>query len=136
MFRFSSILALLALLAPAMAATIDMTVVLSDQDGKPIEDQFTRPEGDKDCSHCKPLTLGSAVAHSLFFVGADERDVTPEQKWAWAILADKVRNDKSTALTAAESDLIVRRLGKIYGGIVLMRAIPIIDPNRKPPEIR
>jgi hypothetical protein len=134
------IIALSLLCSPAYAQdkprTVDMTTILHDDAGKPIDDQFTKSEGDKDCSHCKPLTLGNAVAHALFFVGGDEKDVTPEQKWSWATFADKVRNEKQAALTAAEADLVVKRLGKMYGGIVLMRAIPLIDPNRKPPEIK
>jgi len=116
--------------------TVDMTAALLDQDGKPVEDQFTKPAEDKDCSRCQPLTLGNAAAHALFFVSGDEREVTPEQKWSWAVLAEQIRSDPKAALTAAQADLIYRRLGKMYGGLILLRAMPLIDPNRKPPEIK
>src|ERR1700722_16463418 len=116
--------------------TVDMTTVMTDQDGAPIKDQFARTAEDPDCAKCKSLTLGEACAHALFYVGPDEKDVTAEQKWAWATFAERIRNDPKATLTAAEGDLIYRRLGKIFSGIVLMRAMPLIDPNRHPPEIK
>ena len=116
-------------------STVDMTTELKDQDNQPIKDEFER-KGASDCSKCPDLTLGSAAAHALFFVGPDEKDVTPEQKWAWSAWAMEIRKNKAVKLTAPESDLLYKRLGKLYGGIVLMRAMPLIDPNRKPPEIK
>lgn len=135
--RFVSALVLLfATSALSDPLVVDMTTVLTDQDGKVIPDQFTKETDDPTCAKCAPLTLGNAVAHALFFVSSDEKDVTPEQKWAWSVFADRIRRDQHAALTAAESDLVYRRLGKMYGGIILMRAMPLIDPNRKPPEIK
>lgn len=121
--------------AHAQERSVDMTTVLTDQDGAPIKDEFER-KGASDCSKCPDLTLGAASAHALFFVSQDEKDVSPEQKWAWSAWAMEIRKNKSVKLTAPESDLLYKRLGKLYGGIVLMRAMPLIDPNRKPPEIK
>jgi len=114
---------------------VDMTTILTDENDQPIKDEFER-RGALDCSKCPDLTLGAAVTHALFFIGQDERDVTPEQKWAWAAWAMEIRKSNSVKLTNAEGDLLYKRLGKLYGGVVLMRAIPLIDPNRKPPEIK
>jgi hypothetical protein len=116
--------------------TVDMTTVMLDDNGDPIKDQFDRKPDDPSCSKCRDLTLGNAIAHSLFIVGQDERDVTPEQKWAWAAYAEQIRTDKAASIDHAHGDLIYRRLGKMYSGLVLMRAMPLIDPNRKVPEIK
>ncbi len=137
MKTFLAAFALAASLAVAHAGerVVDMTTVLLDQDNQPIKDEFER-KGASDCSKCPDLTLGAAAAHALFFIGQDEKDVTPEQKWGWSTWAMEIRKNTAVKLTAPESDLLYKRLGKLYGGIVLMRAMPLIDPNRKPPEIK
>jgi hypothetical protein len=134
------LIALLALTSVAFAEepkswTVDMTTVLTDENHHPIKDQLDRTDSDPSCSKCHDLTLGKAVAHALFFVGGDEKDVTPEQKWAWAAFADKIRDEKTASINNSQGDLIYKRLGKLYNGVVLMRAMPLIDPNRKPPSI-
>lgn len=116
--------------------TVDMTTPLLDENSKPIKDQFDRTTVDQACDKCSDLTLGVAIAHALFFVGPDEKDVTPEQKWGWAVFAEQNRANKSARIDAPHSDLIYKRLGKLYGGIILMRAMPLIDPNRPVPEIK
>jgi hypothetical protein len=130
------ILSVFACSAYAEPMVVDMTTVLIDQDGKVIKDQYVRDADDVNCDRCPPFTLGAACAHALFLVSADEKDVTAEQKWAWAKFADDIRNKSDVKLNSAQVDLLVKRLGKFYGGVILMRAIPLIDPNRKPPEIR
>ena len=112
---------------------IDMTVVLKDEYGNPMKDIFTR-DGE-DLSSCKELTLGDACAHALHSVSPEEREVTWEQKWSWSTLAERVRKDSKASLNAAEIRLITRRLGKLYGGLILMQAIPLLDPNAKPPLV-
>lgn len=131
----SCLIAFALLYSPAIYAdetktwtTVDMTIVLTDENHRPIKDQL-------DGATPGDLTLGHAVAHALFFVSGDEKDVTPEQKWAWAVLADKIKDDPHAVLTNAEGALIYKRLGKLYNGVVLMRAMPLLDPNRKPPSI-
>lgn len=128
-------ISLLSVTVQAQERTVDMTTVLMDQDGQPIKDEFER-KGASDCSLCPNLTLGMAAAHALFYISQDEKDVTPEQKWSYAVFAESIRKNKAAKLSAPESDLLYKRLGKLYGGIVLMRAMPLIDPNRKPPEIK
>lgn len=134
MFRSSLVaLALLSSVAladePPKSWTVDMTTVLTDENNRPIKDQLS------EASKMTDLTLGHAVAHALFFVGGEEKDVTPEQKWSWAVLADRIKDDAHAQITNTQGDLIYRRMGKLYNGVVLMRAMPLIDPNRKPPAI-
>lgn len=131
------LIALLAVLSyspvladPPMSWTVDMTTVITDENHHPIKDQLDPGEGKNN-----DLTLGHAIAHALFFVNSDEKDVTPEQKWAWAVFADKIKDDAHAQLTNTQGDLIYKRLSKLYNGVVLMRAMPLVDPNRKPPVI-
>jgi len=145
MKKMLTALALIAALFPCSAEeakkqwTVDMTTPLFDEAGVPIKDGFNRNptenKADPDCSNCPQLTVGDAVAHALFFIQQGE-SVTPEQKWSWAILAEKVRKDKAAALNAAQADLIYKRLGILYSGAILMKAMPLIDPNRQPPEVK
>ena len=141
MMKFAAVLALSVTLAGLSAAaappghTIDMTMVLQDEAGKPAKDTLvSEAKGDRDCANCPNLTLGAAVAHSLFATYPDERELSGEDKWARARLAQRVKEDKAAALTANEVTLIKRLLAKAYGPIVLLQAYPVLDPNAKPPE--
>jgi hypothetical protein len=116
--------------------TVDMTTVLTDENGAIVKDEWLRPRDEKDCSKCPDLTLGAAVAHALFYVSPDEHEVTGEQKWAWSALAVRIKSDSAAKLTHAEAALIYQRLGRLYSGIVLLRAMPLIDPNLDVPKIK
>lgn len=116
--------------------TVDMTAVLTDENGSVIKDEWLRPRDEKDCSKCPDLTLGAAVAHALFYVAPEERDVTGEQKWAWSALAVRIKTDPTAKLTHAEAALIYQRLGRLYSGVVLLRAMPLIDPNLEVPKVK
>jgi hypothetical protein len=126
---------MVATVAWADPVIIDMTTVILDEKDKPIKDVIDKDPADTNCVKCLDLTVGHAIAHALFFVAADESGVTAEQKWSWAVLAERVRDDKAATLTAPQAALIEKRLGKLYGGLVMLRVMPMIEPNRKPPEI-
>jgi|ERR1700723_1490597 len=133
---------ILFFLVPALAAeapkswTVDMTTILMDEDGSPIKDTFDRKAGDDACAKCRDLTIGAAAAHALLIVGPDERDVTVEQKWSWAFLAERLRHDKAAKIDNATGDLLYRRIGKMYSGLVLLRIMPLLDPNKPVPTVR
>lgn len=114
--------------------TIDMTAALLDENDKPIPDQagIQRVE---ELAAAPALTLGRAVMHALFATLPEERDVSPEEKWARAALAMQIRDDPAAELTAEQIAKIKRLLGRIYGGLIIMRAFPLLDPNAKVPEL-
>jgi hypothetical protein len=121
---------------------VDMTTVLMGEDGRPARDVFAKDpvaKGQEDpdprCEKCPALRLGVAVSHALFASFPEDHD-TPDQKWARAVLAQRVSEEKAAQLTAEEVAVIKRQLGKAYGGIVLMQAFPLLDPNSKPPEVK
>jgi hypothetical protein len=94
-----------------------------------------RPQ-DVTCRACSIFTVGTAISRALNSVFQDEQQLAGDQKWARSILADRVKTDKSARLTAAETDLIQKLVGKAYGGQIIKQIIPLIDPNHKPPEIK
>lgn len=113
---------------------IDMTTVLFDENGKPtrdvagirrVEDLTTAPE----------LTLGRAVMHALFAAFPDEGELPAEEKWARGLLAMKVKDDPAAELTVEQIAKIKRLVGKLYGGLIIMQAFPLLDPSAKPPEL-
>jgi hypothetical protein len=116
--------------------TVDMTTPILDEEGVPIKDTFDRKAGDDACAKCRDLTIGAAAAHALLIVGQDDRDVTVEQKWSWAFLAERLRHDKAAKIDNATGDLLYRRIGKMYSGLVLLRIMPLLDPNKPVPAVR
>jgi hypothetical protein len=130
-------LALAAMLAFPLAAfavdppaprTIDMTAVLVDQKGKPIPDPTMATPDDPACAKCTPLTLGAAVATALLTERKDEQGLSTLDKAKRATLALRLLDSKAATLTAKETADIVR-LMNVWGGIVVVRALPILDPN-------
>lgn len=146
MFRAAIVLLMLAA-TPAIAEdaakrTIDMTHVMLDEQGKPAPDIMFKepvspgtPDPDPACSKCPRLTLGHAIAHALFAT-FPQNPATPDQKWARAVLAERIKDDPHAALTAEEVTVIKKQMGEAYGGILLVQAFPMIDPNAKVPDIK
>jgi hypothetical protein len=141
MFRFVSILFATILWATAALAdgekpwTVDMTTVIV-VDGKPVPNQFLREKDDPACDKCAPLTLGEATYRALCVGGGNDREANWEQKWAWCKLGERMRYDARAMPTAAETKQIADHIGAMYGPLVIIVAMPLIDPNRKPPEIK
>lgn len=115
--------------------TVNMTQILVDENNQPIKDQFMQGADDPQCLKCKPLTLGAAIAHALFAAMPSEKDVTGEQKFARGMLALRIENDPAAKLTASEVTVIKDLVGKLYGGILVTRIYPVLDPNAGPPPI-
>lgn len=128
------ILAATLIAAPALALgadpprTVDMTTVLLDQKGKPIPDATMATPEDPKCDKCSPLTLGAAVATALLTDRKDEQFLSSIDKAKRATLALRLLDNKAATLTAKETADIVR-LMNIWGGIVVVRSLPILDPN-------
>lgn len=137
--HLAPLLLTLAVSIPPAAAgdgAIDMTFVLHDEAGRPAKDTLMATPDDAACTHCPALTLGRAVAHALFASFPDEREIGAEQKWARAVLAQRIRDDRAVRLDADEIAVVKRLLGKAYGGVVLMQAYPLLDPNARPPAVK
>ena len=135
MLRLAALLCFLPMIALADPRPIDMTTPLVDEVGKPMKDPFEASKDDPDCTKCAVLTLGHAVAHALFFPEKGET-LSGDQKWARGVLAQRVRDAKDAELTSEEITVIKAALAKVFGGIVLVQAYPLLDPNAKPPKVQ
>lgn len=140
------LIAMLAVIAwPAFAdeaRTVDMTTPIKDEKGKSTKDLAEQAgKDDITCAACPVFTVGRAISHALNMLRMDGKDVSGEevsgdQKWSRNILAERIRDSKSATLTVKEAALIEKLIGKAYPGEVIKQVIPLIDPNKKVPEIQ
>ena len=114
---------------------VDMTKPLVDEKGKAIPDATQAEKDDPSCAHCPVFTVGAAIARALNTQFPDEQ-ISGDQKWSRAVLADRIKNDKRAQLTVKEAQVIETVIGKAYSGLVIKQIVPLIDPNHKPPEIQ
>jgi hypothetical protein len=114
---------------------VDMTVALTDETDKPIKDTFGIQRVEE-LADAPDLTLGRAIMHALFNTFPDERELSADEKWARADLAMRVKDDPNAVLTAEQVAKIKKLVGKLYGGLIIMRAFPMLDPNHPPPELK
>jgi len=124
---------------PALAddqRAVDMTAVLHDGNGRVLKDFSEQAQGDQACEKCPALTVGRAVDHALKARFPDEQNLPGEQSWARALLGDRVKADKAARLTLKEAETIERLVMKAYTGEVIAQIVPMLDPNRKPPELQ
>jgi len=126
---------------PPALHVVDMAAVLRGIDGKPIKDAFQQTAADQACEKCDDLTLAAAVTRVLLIRTKDDANMDPLQSWALQDLARRVNAPGPVTLNARERAVIVERLLKVYGGlnmqsIVLGAAIPLVDPERRVPELK
>lgn len=126
---------------PAVFATeptpaINMTKPLMDEKGKPLINGFEATPTDPKCDKCPVLTIGSAISHALNGQYDDERGLDGGQKWARSALAERIAGQKDAHLTAKEADTIEKLVERAYGGLVIKQIVPLIDPNKKVPELQ
>jgi hypothetical protein len=106
---------------PAVAA--DFTALITDIDGAAIEDGTA----DK-----KPFTLGDAAVKALVTPYPDEPNLAAEEKFKRAELAFRIRNKPDLVMSAEETAMVKKLIGKAYAPIVVFRAWPMLDPTTAP----
>lgn len=116
--------------------TIDMTVLIVDEQGHTMKYQGEASADDPDCKKCSQLTLGKAISFALNTSFQDERNMPGDQRWARSILADRIRSEKAANLTAKEVSTIETVVEKLYSGQIIKQIVPRIDPNRKVPDLQ
>ena len=116
--------------------TVNMQTTIKDEKGKPAKDFAYVTKEDPTCANCSLLTVGVVIARALNATFPDERDLSGEQKWARSVLADRLKDNKAATLTVKEADLIEKLVGKAFGGETIKQVVPLIDPNKKTPEIQ
>ena len=102
--------------APPSPRTIDMTVVLHQPDGKPING----PDG-------KPETIGNLISQVLMQL--PDKQATIQQLMERAELAKRIESNPKAVLTAAETTLIEKLVIEGFGTpLIVSQIIPLIDP--------
>lgn len=109
----------------AVAADVDFSAVLTDQDDKPVIDCAGKPE---ECPDKNPLTLGKVALRVLTAPFDDERNISGEEKFKRGQLAMRVHNGGVVTLQAEDVALIKRLVAKGYGPLIVYRAWPLLDP--------
>lgn len=121
--------------AQEVAKTVNMETPVRDDKGAVAKDMTFATKDDMTCTKCPVLTVGTVISRALNASFPDEANLPGDQKWARSVLAQRLKDDKAAKLTAKEAELIERLVGKGYGGDVIRQIMPLIDPNKKPPEL-
>lgn len=139
-----SIVAALMLTSSVYAA--DYSTVLIDLRGDPIPDEMMRGPRDPETgkftpargclmaeyksnpSLCDVLTLGGAAANALLANDPDNTNLDEKEKRRRGILADRLYHGGKIDLGVEDIVLIKRLITKMYGNLVVMRAMPLLDP--------
>jgi hypothetical protein len=108
-------------LSAAVSSAADFTQVLTDLDGKAIED-----------SDHKPFTLGKAAVIALVTSYPDENGLKDIEKFKRAELASKISKNSHVNLSSEETTLVKTLIGKAYGPVVIYKAWPMLDSSIKP----
>jgi hypothetical protein len=142
-----SIVLFVALSISTVAHAADYSAVLTDLRGDPIVDEFTHGPRDpetgkfvparactkieyaKDPSNCEALTLGGAAANALLVNDPDNPNLDEKEKRRRGNLADRLFRGGNIDLDPKDVVLIQRMISKVYGNLVIMRALPLLDPN-------
>lgn len=128
MFRIVALAAFVAFITPCRAADaprkIDFTVVLTDQDDRPLQ-ECAEPD-DRECKVKRPITLGSIALRAL---SAQEQGLSPDESLKRGALAMSVYKASAAELSADEISLIKRQIAKIASPFIVARAFPILDPS-------
>ena len=122
--------ALAFVVAPALAAVVDVSAPILDIDGKPIPACAAKtPECER------PMTLGDVAMTALLTPYPDEAEgtrggvpITGQQKADRMALAIRIHDGGKVDLTAEQIALAKLLVGKAYGPLVVGRAWALLDP--------
>ena len=130
----------------SIAYAADYSTVLVDLRGDPIPDETVRGvrsedgrfSGPRPCTmqeyktlpgNCDVLTLGAAAANALLMNDPDNTNLDEKEKRRRGMLADRLYHGGKIDLGLEELVLVKRLITKLYGNLVVMRALPLLDPT-------
>jgi hypothetical protein len=134
--HFVSLIAAASIIAASAAFAadvrkIDFTAVITDIDDAPLvecSDPATIPATDPACKAKKTVTLGLVAMRALI---TPEQGVSPEDNLMRGQLAISVAHSNGAELKAEEVALIKKRIGTVYGPLIVARTFPMLDPAAK-----
>ena len=126
-----SLLLLLALAVPASAA--DFSAKILDMNNKPVIDDTACPAdaaGKRPCM--SEVTLADVSVRALMAVAQDEATLAGEEKFKRFSLAMRIKDGGKIDLSAEDTAMLKKLIGKLYAPLVVGRAFPLLDPAEVP----
>ncbi len=105
----------------------------------PAQARCVQDAADADCKRCPDLTLGRACALAVFAASRVDDKLAPDQRWAYAKLADELQSNRSMALGTKQVEIIKHAVETAkFSGVLIMQIYPRIDPvgSPKAPELK
>lgn len=124
--RSTFVLLLALLTTPAFA--IDFSVKLTDSDGQPIK-VCVDPRPQPECVKEVEMTLGVVVRNALYQSYPDERELSGDEKFKRAELAQALTGAGEVKVKAEDIALMKKLVAKLYGPLIVYRAWQLLDPK-------
>ena len=122
---------LLMLTLPASAA--DFSAKILDMNGKAVIDDTACPAdttGKRPCAI--EVTLADVSVRALMAVAQDEATLAGEEKFKRFSLAMRIKDGGKIDLSAEDTAMLKKLIGKLYAPLVVGRAFPLLDPAEVP----
>lgn len=119
-----------AALAADDSRKVNFQIVIVDHDNEAMTEcaDDPPPKPGEACKVKRPVTLGLIAMRALV---APEQNLPPEEGLKRGQLAMSVYKSPGALLTAEETALIKKQIGKFYGPLIVMRAFALLDPAAK-----
>lgn len=124
----SRILALLFCLLATPALAIDFSAKLTDSDGQSVK-VCVDPRPAAECGKEVEMTLGVAVRNALYQSYPDERELSGDEKFKRAELAQALVGASEIKVKAEDISLMKKLVAKLYGPLIVYRAWQLLDPK-------
>lgn len=122
---------LISLAVPASAA--DFSAKILDMNNRPVIDDAACPAdaaGKRPCT--TEVTLADVSVRALMAVAQDEQNLAGEEKFKRFTLALKIKDGGKIDLSAEDTAMLKKLIGKLYAPLVVGRAFPLLDPAEVP----
>jgi hypothetical protein len=131
-FVMTALVAAAVLFAIAHARAADFSAKILDLYGQPMVDDAKCPldqAGNRKCDD--PATLGIVAMRALLAPYQGEENLSGEDKFKRFALAMKIKGGGEVPLSAEDTALLKKLIGKLYTPLVVGRAFPLLDPAEK-----
>lgn len=122
--------------APAMR-TLDLTVLILDENGHEVPDPTARDKDDPTCKKCPALTVGRVLSNALFAPPPPPTKLPIDEVWARGILANDMRQKQSITLREDQIKKLKDVIVVAYPEpIIVEQVMRVLDPDGPKPEFK
>lgn len=101
-----------------------------DFDFQPIDLITDEPIRDADSG--KPVTLATIAVQALMMQTADDKDQSADEKINAYVLGARIKGGGEVDITAEDAALLKKRIGKLYGPLIVGQCLPVLDGRPTP----